>query len=84
MTSDIETSRTAGSMHWGAVPEGSWRGDWSWVEPVGSIASVWSLKMDKFKVNGRDISRPNLRVSLVRDISIYVHLEAEMSSACTR
>ncbi|ODN90212.1 hypothetical protein L198_06230 [Cryptococcus wingfieldii CBS 7118] len=46
-TSDTET---AGTVHWGGVPNGSWTGDFNWIEANRSVAGSWGFGLDRMRV----------------------------------
>lgn len=59
-----------GNMHWGGIPDGAWVGDWNWIHPLGSGASVWAIRLDKLEIDGKDINKSKqLRATIQPAIS---------------
>ncbi|KAG7548951.1 hypothetical protein FFLO_03156 [Filobasidium floriforme] len=74
----LDVTEQAGVIHWGAVPEGSYRGGWNWIRPTGSLSSVWATRLNKLEINGRDIGTSGFRATI--DPSQYTIIVPEATA----
>nr|XP_031860992.1 uncharacterized protein CI109_003719 [Kwoniella shandongensis]KAA5528064.1 hypothetical protein CI109_003719 [Kwoniella shandongensis] len=55
---------SAGTIHWGAVPDGSYVGDFNWLNANTSVAGSWGFGLDRLRVSNDVIDLSNLYGSI--------------------
>ncbi|EAL17393.1 hypothetical protein CNBM1980 [Cryptococcus deneoformans B-3501A] len=50
------TAEQAGIIHWGGVPNGSWTGNFNWLDANTSVAGSWGFGLDSMRVSDEVIN----------------------------
>ncbi|WVW82514.1 hypothetical protein I302_104525 [Kwoniella bestiolae CBS 10118] len=53
------TDDLAGKIHWGAVPAGTYEGNFNWLDANPSLGGSWAFDVDRFRIGGEVIGLEN-------------------------